>query len=153
MKSGSRTVVVPVPERPEVRCAFDIPPHHGTAGPPGRTGAKQSFKDECDINQIMAKFQRTGVLEHVSKYEGAYGECPSHDFREALEIVANAQEMFAELPSEVRRRFDNDPEEFLKFCENEENRDEAIKLGLLEGLEKETPEEPPQPPAEPEPPA
>jgi hypothetical protein len=32
----------------------------------------------------------------------------------------------------LRARFSNDPAEFLDFCMNEENRDEAIRLGLVE---------------------
>ena len=35
---------------------------------------KQSFKDECDINKIMAKFQKTGAIEHYAKHAPSYGD-------------------------------------------------------------------------------
>ena len=35
---------------------------------------KQSFKDECDINKIMAKFQKTGALNHYAKHAPQYGD-------------------------------------------------------------------------------
>lgn len=28
---------------------------------------KQSFKDECDINQIVAKFEKTGLVNHLAR--------------------------------------------------------------------------------------
>jgi phage internal scaffolding protein len=116
--------------------------------PLGRT--KQSFKDECNINNIMAKYARTGVIEHGNKHAPSYGDCPEIDFRQAMEVVLEAQETFAELPAVVRRRFDNDPANFLAFCEDPANRDEAGELGLLKLIEPEpapSPEPPPAPPA------
>lgn len=105
---------------------------------------RQEFKAECDINNIMRKYFRTGMLTHVNKYEGQYGDCPAVDFQEALNIVQRGGEMFAELPAKVRARFENDPAQFLAFVDDEDNREEAVLLGLIEA-----PTEPPEPPAEP----
>lgn len=93
-------------------------------------GARQSFKDECDINNIMKKYQVTGVIDWVAKYEGSYSDLTGYDFMESQLIVAKASEMFADLPSSVRKRFQNDPGEFLEFMSDESNSEEAIKLGL-----------------------
>jgi len=95
---------------------------------PSRT--VQSAKQECDINFILRNYQKTGMLEHINKYQAQYGEVPSHDFREALEIVKQAQTVFDALPSNVRNRFANDPAQFLSFCENPANLSEAKLLGL-----------------------
>lgn len=92
--------------------------------------AKQSFKDECDINKIMAKFQRTGVINHYAKHAPEYGDASPIEYLDALQTVATANEMFAELPSSVRKRFSNSPEEFLEFVQNPENLDECRKMGL-----------------------
>jgi phage internal scaffolding protein len=35
------------------------------------------------------------------------------------------------LPAQIRSRFDNDPAKLIDFLENEQNHDEAIKLGLV----------------------
>ena len=36
-----------------------------------------------------------------------------------------------ELPAKVRARFDNDPQMFLEFVASEDNRQEAVELGLI----------------------
>lgn len=100
---------------------------------PGRT--KQSFKDECDINQIMARYQRTGVLDFQNRNAPQYGDCTGVEFQAGLELVMKARRLFAELPSTVRRRFANDPGEFLDFVNDERNRAEAITMGLVRAPE------------------
>jgi len=97
-------------------------------GDPGR--AKQSMRDECDINRIMAKYQKSGVIAHVAKYAGRYGEATAMDFRECLDVVRRAEDMFADLPAKARRRFGNDPAEFLTFVSDPANIEEMRKLGL-----------------------
>lgn len=96
----------------------------------GRT--KQSFKAECDINNIMRRFQQTGVIDHLSQRKPMFGDMPNMDFQGAMAIVVEARERFAELPSAVRDRFANDPGRLLEFIQNPENTEEAIKLGLME---------------------
>lgn len=92
--------------------------------------AKQSMKDECNINNIVARFQRTGVVDHLNKHGPNYGFADSITLHESMEIVRKAQEMFDDLPSEIRKRFVNDPAAFLDFVQNPENQDEAVRLGL-----------------------
>ncbi len=94
--------------------------------------AKQSFKDECDINMIMAKYQKTGTLSHLATHGSRYGFATSKDFRDCMETVKEAEALFAALPSAVRRKFGESPHSFLRFCENPENRTEAAMLGLLD---------------------
>ncbi|AXH76873.1 MAG: internal scaffolding protein [Microviridae sp.] len=95
---------------------------------PGRT--KQSFKDECDINRIMARFAVTGMLDFVSRHEPRYMDCSGIDYRACMDVVVEANSMFADLPSEVRDRFMNDPARFLDFCSDKENLPELRKMGL-----------------------
>lgn len=94
----------------------------------GRT--KQSFRDECDINNIMAKFIKTGVTTHINTHGGQYFDCEAIDFREALEVIQNAEDMFMDLPAVVRRSFSNDPAEFLEFVQNPANADKLAEMGL-----------------------
>lgn len=95
----------------------------------GRT--KQSFKDECDINNIMSRFARTGVLDFAARNEPRYGDCTGLDFTESMQRVAAANTLFQELPAKLRDRFKNSPAEFLDFVQNDANREEAMELGLL----------------------
>lgn len=96
----------------------------------GRT--RQSMRDECDVNLIVGRYQRTGILPEGSSRMASYGFAPALELQEALETVAKAQSMFMDLPSKVRRRFDNDPVSFLAFLQEPENYEEAIELGLAE---------------------
>lgn len=97
----------------------------------GKGRTKQSFKDETNINFILAKFQKTGVIEHQNKFQGQYGEFLAIDYQEALNTVIEAQAMFETVPSNIRKEFDNDPGKFLDFVSDEANRDRAVELGLV----------------------
>lgn len=93
---------------------------------------KQSFKDECDINNIMSRYEATGVVQHVSGRTAEFGDFISPlDFQASMNAVIEAQDMFAQLPARVRDRFGNDPGQMLEFLSEEKNRDEAIALGLV----------------------
>lgn len=93
---------------------------------------KQSFKDECDINNIMTRFNATGVVSHVSSIAPEYGDFMSAgDFQSSLNTVIEAQAMFDALPAVLRDRFANDPKQLLAFIADDKNREEAIKLGLV----------------------
>lgn len=99
----------------------------------GESLTDQSMALECDINRILAKYQKTGVIDHLNRFEGSYGdflETPS-DYQTAINQVMAADNAFADLPSSVRRRFGNNAGEFLLFVGNPENLDEMRSLGLL----------------------
>lgn len=105
---------------------------------PSRT--KQSFKDECNINKILERFSKTGELTHLMKAEPRYGDFADvGTFQEAMGVVAFAHEQFAALSAAVRKRFNNDPSEFLEFANNPENHKEMVKLGLAVVIPTETP--------------
>lgn len=94
---------------------------------------KQAFKDECDINNIMRKYERTGVLDHVGMSVPQYGEyMGSLSYQESLNAILYAQDQFSALPAELRERFGNDPAQLLAFMEDSKNLDEAVKLGLVQ---------------------
>lgn len=100
------------------------------------TRVKQSFKEECDVNTIMSRFKRTGSLEHVAPSLGAYRDVSEAvGYQEALHIVMAAEQAFMNLPAKIRKRFDNDPREFLEFCEDSENLEELRELGLAEAAQ------------------
>lgn len=90
----------------------------------------QGLADEVDINRIMSRYQVTGLVSHVNRHAPMYGEIRSSDFQEAMETVLLGQAMFDELPSTVRRYFENDPAQFLAFVSDPDNVDELERLGL-----------------------
>ena len=127
------------------------------AFPVGASRTKQSFKEETEINNIVARYQETGLLDHINKHGPRYNEMPSQDdFAEAMNLVTSSRSMFNELPANLRNRFGNDPAQFLDFVGDENNREEMISLGLLPHPEPgpDEPElgragDPPEPPADP----
>lgn len=91
---------------------------------------KQSFRDETDINVIVRRFSVTGELPQVRApsfqiFDGVF------DYHSAMDALVEARESFMELPGEVRARFHNDPGEFLEFCHDTRNREEAVRLGIV----------------------
>lgn len=109
----------------------------------GETRTVQYFKDECDINQIMAKYQETGVIEHLTKRQGGYGDVSAAtSYQEALELVEQAEREFSELPSSLRAKLDNDPARFLEWINDPSNIDEMVKLGLATKHQDTSPADP-----------
>ncbi len=132
-------ILKPYDDRPRVKTV-----------PVGKTRAKQSFADECDINNIMSKYQKTGAITHANKHQPSYGFASSITFNEAMTVVAKANSMFEDLPSSLRERFENDPAKYLDFVQDPDNSKEMAELGLL--VDNPTPEADPSP-AEPAAPA
>jgi len=89
------------------------------------------FRDEVDINNIIAKFAETGAFP-IANRQAEYGYATSQTFTEAMQTIASAKEEFAKLPSEARAHFLNDPAAYLDAVGDPENRELFQKLGLLE---------------------
>ena len=93
---------------------------------------KSEFADECDINKIMARYRRTGVLPESAKAAAArfgdFSQVPS--FMEMQEKILAANELFSALPAVVRKQFDNDPGTFLAAADTKEGRELLVRLGL-----------------------
>lgn len=99
---------------------------------PDESRTVQASKDECDINNIMKRFHKTGALPSVIRQDPTYGDfADAVDYHEACNIVVRAREQFDLLDSRVREEFGNDPEAFLKFAGNPENADKMAKMGLM----------------------
>lgn len=120
--------------RPHVKQAYDD--HKPESDATGLkctdpTLAQQQFKEECDINTIVERFHLTGEVPQLTElpkyadFEGVF------DFQSAMNAVRQAQETFMSLPAKLRARFDNDPQKFVAFTNDDENLPEARKLGIL----------------------
>lgn len=115
---------------------------------PSKSKVKRSQKDECDINKIMKKAIKTGIINPITNQNMQYGDFSNiPSYREALDKVIHAENMFMQLDASIRKRFSNDPEQFLQFMADSKNKEEAIKLGLIE--KPKDPETYPAKPAEP----
>lgn len=102
---------------------------------PARSMTKQEFTHELDLNVIMARFivsdfdPSTLPISARKALQGDFTGAPE-SYHEALNLVVNAKQSFMTLDADLRARFDNDPQKFLDFVSDPENRDELIELGL-----------------------
>lgn len=93
---------------------------------------KQSFLKAANINTMVARWRKTGTHENVNQVMAKFGDVSElPDYQSSLNNVLEADKMFLKLPSAVRTRFSNNPAELIDFVKNEDNREEAIKLGLI----------------------
>lgn len=92
----------------------------------------QSHTKECDVNQIMKKYARTGTISHLAKHQASYGEVAATDLHEAMNLIKRAEDMFGELPNEIRKEFENNPQKFFAYVNDPANIDDlAEKLPAL----------------------
>lgn len=106
------------------------PQVHVTFSTTGDSRTKQSFKAECDVNNILKNYNKTGQMPENFN-PGEYRDVDGIDYQESMQMVASANSMFEELPSALRKRFRNDPAQLLSFVHDDANVAEAQKLGLL----------------------
>jgi len=92
---------------------------------------EQHHKAECDINLIIDKYDKQGIIKHITEFEAKFGDISGMDFKDMQDKIAQANSSFNELPWQIRERFNNNPQFLLHFMDDEENRPEAIKLGLI----------------------
>lgn len=98
----------------------------------GKSLTKQSAEAESNINNIIKLWTKTGELTHISQALGNYRDMSGiPDLHEAMNIVADAQSSFMELPAEIRKRVGHDVSNFLPFIDDPDNQDECIELGLI----------------------
>lgn len=106
------------------------------SNPKSVSRTQQHFKDEANINSIMTKYGKSGLLTDPTKTPtkmpqfGDYSEVA--DFQTMQNKVIEVNNYFQSLPADIRKMFDNDPQKLQEWISNPENEKEALKLGLLD---------------------
>ncbi|QCS36216.1 minor capsid protein [Capybara microvirus Cap1_SP_163] len=96
----------------------------------GVSMTEQQFKNDCDINNIIQRFQQ-GQMPCRVRSDGSYGDFSNlGDFATNLSMVEEAKSRFQALPSALRDRFGNSPQTFFNWVLDPSNKDECIRLGL-----------------------
>ena len=115
------------------------------------TATKQEFKEECNVNKIVANFLRTGNMELINKSKGQFLDLTQLpvSFHEALNLVSDATQAFMLLPSELREKYGNDVSSFLAAAY--ENPDEVFSAPPRPADPNNLPAPPQVPPAAPMP--
>jgi phage internal scaffolding protein len=107
----------------------------------------QSYRKSSDLNVLIKKYKKTGVMPDLLQKKGQYGDFSNVPTLEAaFKAVNHAKMLFQELPAEVRKLMDNDPSKMELWLSDEVNHEIAEKYGLLDknsqsSEEKSTPKE------------
>lgn len=98
---------------------------------------QQQFKKDADINTIMGRYRVTGILGDPFQNNGKrmfFGDFTNiPNYTEVKNQIDDVNQRFMSLSAEVRAKFGNDPQNVIDYLLNlnEENREEAEKLGLI----------------------
>ncbi len=98
---------------------------------PTKSLTQQHFKDECDINRIVRRYDDSQVWDHVQNIPPQYGFASSQSFSEAMQTVTLATEEFSKFPAKIRAHFSNDPGAYLDALQNPTQRQGLIDLGIF----------------------
>lgn len=86
----------------------------------GKSLTEKHHAKACDINNIMAKYIKTGLIDHMNVHSPTYGDVTGADFKKAQDLVAEQKSIFEELPAEIRAEFNHDPAEYLDLVMTDE---------------------------------
>lgn len=103
--------------------------------PNSKSVTQQHFADEVDVNNIVARFVKTGVLgdpNAIAARAATFGDFSNvGDFQLAMNKVLAATKAFEALPLDIKNKFNNDPGLLIDFLADPKNNKEAQDLGLL----------------------
>lgn len=118
---------------------------------------QKHFQADSDINNIIAKYKKTGILGNpsLSGRKPMYGDFSDVDFAATQRKIAMIRNAFGIMPEDIQKRFENNPDKLLEFLADDKNNEEAVKLGLkdkscLKPVPEVAPEGPEVAPAKPE---
>lgn len=97
---------------------------------------RQEFALEADINTLMSRYERTGILPGRDG-QPAYldlTEMPP-DLLGVMGMMKAAEASFMQLPALVRKEFDNDPVRFVEYCSDKTNLPRLAEWGLAKPVE------------------
>lgn len=105
----------------------------------------QSEKDNCDINVIMNRYATCGtpLPYRTDGVQPVYADVSElGDYMENYQRCKQAEEMFNNLPSALRKELDNNPANLLPFIQDEKNKERCYEYGLLNKPAVEAPQTP-----------
>lgn len=103
---------------------------------------QQHTAEQTDINFIVQQFTQTGLLPQPTRLP-TYGDFSGvSDFREAMELIQQAEDGFNSLPADVRAYFNNNPADLLDYLDNSPDPQILADLGIADIIQLPEPKEP-----------
>lgn len=100
----------------------------------GPSETQQQFHDDVDIKTILRKHGvGAGYVPHAVAIPMEFfkdNTVSPRDYTEAFNIVQEANEMFMELPADLRRAVHDDPRELLELSQSDAGRKTLVDLGF-----------------------
>lgn len=99
---------------------------------------QQQFRQECDINNIIASVNSAGVTNNPlwngtrRPMYGDFSSIQDMDYLQAQNTFLDASARFMELPAKVRQQFNNNPAELLAYLQSNPPTEELAKLGFAD---------------------
>lgn len=94
---------------------------------------KQSFKDQCDIKNIIHQYDRTGLVTHLNQNTPQdIDHTQVSDYQDTLNFVTNVKQHFEQLPQDIQKKFNYDLNKLSEFLSDPKNHEEAQKLGFIQ---------------------
>lgn len=94
---------------------------------------QQHFKDQCDINKIARMQEATGTVEHVKHGRERYGDFSEYfDVGTNMDKAAKAQQLFDQVPPDLRKKVGNSIPKFFEFIQDAENLETCYKYGIYD---------------------
>ena len=118
------------PYNGRVACSFETT---------GESMTQEHFREETEILNIIRRHDRNGVIDHINKGQAIYGDFSEiTDYRDMIHKLREADSAFAQVPSDIRKRFENDPAKFFNFVTDPSNHDALAEMGLVMKKEPES---------------
>ena len=111
------------PYNGRVACSFETT---------GESMTQEHFREETEILNIIKRHDRNGVIDHINKGSAIYGDFSEiTDYRDMIHKLREADSAFAQVPSDIRKRFENDPAKFFNFVTDSSNYEALADMGLV----------------------
>lgn len=119
----AKTIPFKTPYNGRVACSFETT---------GESMTQEHFREETEILNIIRRHDRNGVIDHINKGTAIYGDFSEiTDYRDMIHKLREADSAFAQVPSDIRKRFENDPAKFFNFVTDQNNHAQLKQMGLV----------------------
>lgn len=104
----------------------------------GESMTEQCHKDECNINSLLAKYDKTGFIRNLNPNQPFYGEFSQDaSLQENIHIARDVEDYFKKLPADVRTLFNNKATNLVEALADNSMDEKLRELGIRENTRQE----------------
>lgn len=94
---------------------------------------EQHHTDDTLVQNILKKYDQTGIWYHTNQMRATYQDNTIfNEYQDMFDKIKAADEHFANIPAEIRAKFDNDTGKYLEFVNNDDNIEAMYEMGILQ---------------------